>query len=82
MDTHVGGGLHCVGRGDWWPWDLDPVDRAHWVVIGDDRRSDGTGLRVGCRVWGDANVIQELSRRGGGYFEDTTPHQTVHDGNT
>jgi len=34
------------------------------VVIGDDRWSDDTGLRVGCRVWGDANVIQELSQRG------------------
>ncbi len=62
-------GLRCVGRGDWWPWDLDPVDGAHWVVIGDDRRSDDTGLRVGCRVWGDANVIQELSHGGAGVLK-------------
>jgi hypothetical protein len=36
------------------------------MVIGDDRWNDGTGLGVGCRVWGDANVIQELSRGGAG----------------
>jgi hypothetical protein len=50
------------------------------MVIGGDRWNDGTGLRVGCRVWGDANVIQEPSRRGGGSFEDTTPRWTEHDG--
>jgi hypothetical protein len=42
------------------------------VVIGDDRRSDDTGLGVGCRVWGDANVIQELSRGGAGALK--IPH--------
>ena len=31
-------------------------------MIGDHRRSDNTSLRVGSRVWCDANVIQELSR--------------------
>ncbi len=36
------------------------------MVIGDDRKSDDTGLRVGCRVWGDADVILELSRWGAG----------------
>jgi hypothetical protein len=36
------------------------------VVIRDHRRSDNTSLRVGCRVWCDANVIQELSRGGAG----------------
>ena len=36
------------------------------MVIGDDRWNDGTGLGVGCRVWGDANVIQELRRGGAG----------------
>ena len=39
------------------------------MVIGDDRWSDDTGLRVGCRVWGDANVIQELSRGGAGVLK-------------
>ncbi len=39
------------------------------MVVGDDRWSDDTGLGVGCRVWGDANVIQELSRGGAGVLK-------------
>jgi hypothetical protein len=32
------------------------------MVIGNYRWSDDPGLGVGCRVWGDANALQELSR--------------------
>ena len=39
------------------------------MVIGGDGGNDDTGLGVGCRVWGDANVIQELSRGGAGVLK-------------
>ena len=42
------------------------------MVIGGDGGSDDTGLGVGCRVWNEANVIQELCRRGAGVLK--IPH--------
>ena len=36
------------------------------MVIGGDGRRNDTGLGVGVRVWGDSNVIQELSHRWAG----------------
>jgi len=39
------------------------------VVIGGDGRINDTGLGVGCRVWNEANVIQELCRGGAGVLK-------------
>lgn len=36
------------------------------MVVVSDGWSDDTGLGVGVRVWGDSNVVQELSRRWAG----------------